>query len=109
MLPFIAIEDQEYSTYLAGAINFSSGCPRHVLFQNQSSLSPNSSRSELLVHMDCIMKSVLQKNRALTSHVRLRKRRAKATGFRNRLHISIHVIGGSRRARAIYAEAVSSA
>jgi len=27
MLPFIAIEDREYSTYLAGAINFSSGCP----------------------------------------------------------------------------------
>ncbi len=87
MLPFIAIEDREYSTYLAGAINFSSGCPVMFLFQNQSSLSPNSSRSELLVHMDCIMKSVLQKNRALTSHVRLRKRRAKATGFRNRLHI----------------------
>ena len=87
MLPFIAIEDQQYSTYLAGAINFSSGCPVMFLFQNQSSLSPNSSRSELLVHMDCIMKSVLQKNGALTSQVRLRKRRAKATGFRNRLHI----------------------
>jgi Periplasmic binding protein-like domain len=57
------------------------------LFQNQSSLSPNSSRSELLVHMDCIMKSVLQKNGALTSYMRLRKRRAEATGSRNRLHI----------------------
>lgn len=87
MLPFIAIEDQQYSTYLAGAINFSSGCPVMFLFQNQSSLSPNSSRSELLVHMDYTMKNVLQKNGALTSHARLRKRRAKATGFRNRLHI----------------------
>jgi len=37
--------------------------------------------------MDYIMKSVLQKNGALTSYARLRKRRAKATGFRNRLHI----------------------
>ena len=87
MLPFIAIEHQQYPTYLGGVINFSSGCPVMFLFQNQSSLSPNSSRSELLVHLDCIMKSVLQKNGALTSHVRLRKRRAKATGFRNRLHI----------------------
>jgi hypothetical protein len=87
MLPFIAIGGQQYSTYSAGAINFSSGCTVMFFLQNQSSLSPNRSRSELLVHMDCIMKSVLQKNRALTSHVRLRKRRAKATGFRNRLHI----------------------
>jgi hypothetical protein len=81
MLPFIAIEDPQCSTYLDGGINCSSGCPVMFLFQNQSSLSPNSSRSELVVHMDCIMKSVLQKNGALTSHVRLRKRRAKGTGF----------------------------
>jgi len=27
MLPFIAIEDQQYPTYLGGVINFSSGCP----------------------------------------------------------------------------------
>jgi len=86
MLPFIAIEDQQYSTYLAGAINFSSCCPLMFLFQNQSSLSPNSSRSELLVHMDCIKKSVLKEKVALTSLVGVRKRGAKATAFRNRLH-----------------------
>jgi hypothetical protein len=86
MLPFMAIEDPQYSTYLAGAITFSSGCPVMFLFQNQSSLSRNSSRSELLVQVDRIMKRVL-KNEALTSHRRLRKRRTKATGFRNRLHI----------------------
>jgi len=36
MLPFIANEDQQYSTYWAGAINFSSGCPVMFLFQKQS-------------------------------------------------------------------------
>jgi len=103
MLPFISIEDQQYSTYLAGAINFSSGCPVMFSFQNQSSFSPNSSRSELLVHMDCIMKSVLQKNRALTSHLRLRKRRTKATGFRNRLHIFRFMQWADRDEREQYA------
>ena len=86
MLPFIAVEASSIQP-LAIAINFSSGCPVMFMFQDQAELSPNSSRSELLVHMDCIMKSVLQKNEALTSHRRLRKRRTKATGFRNRLHI----------------------
>src|SRR5260221_11484809 len=48
MLPFISIKDQQYSTDLAGAINFSSGCPVTFLCETQSPLAPNSPRFELI-------------------------------------------------------------